>query len=206
MIANRGGGSAKRTPPQFEEFLVKRDYTGALAYLKFKQEALQADETNPDQQNITLNLQQFEHWKGFLNFHLGDYPKALEQYQQLLRGMMVNDNPSTTNVKQTEIDDVQLNVAICMFYLGLYEEAQQSLSQLEKLRTDNKSPYQRLDFHLAFKLNDDESGGIALEMEKRLQDTIEDRLSLASMYYMRAHYQDAIEIYKKLLKEHKYDT
>lgn len=203
MVANRSGGSGKRTPPKLDEFLLKRDYTGALAFLKFTQEALEADETNPEQISKE-NLQQFDQWKAFLHFHLGDYQKALEQYQKLITTIMA-DNSLKDNKK--EMDDIKLNVAICMFYLGLYEEAQQTSLEVGKLESGKSllsSLQQRLDYHLAFKLNDDESN-TALEMEEKLGNSIEDRLSLASMHYMRAHYQDAIEIYKKLLREHKYD-
>lgn len=198
MLSNRNGGSAKRTPPKLEEFLYKRDYTGALAFLRFSREAMESDETIPEQLS-SENLRKFDNWNAFLNFHLGDYQKALEQYQKL---MDMAGNTTSMESQGSEIKDIRLNVAICMFYLGLYEEAQQILRQDLEHYENGKSLQQRLAYHLAFKLNDDESETV-LEMEEKLKDSIEDHLSLASMHYMRAHYQDAIEIYKKLLKEHK---
>lgn len=36
---------------------------------------------------------------------------------------------------------------------------------------------------------------------KHLQNVVEDQLSLAAMHYLRTHYQEAIDVYKKLLLE-----
>ncbi|KAJ1361009.1 hypothetical protein KIN20_020150 [Parelaphostrongylus tenuis] len=36
----------------------------------------------------------------------------------------------------------------------------------------------------------------------KIQNTMEDQLSLASIHYMRMHYTEAIEIYKSILQEH----
>lgn len=58
----------------------------------------------------------------------------------------------------------------------------------------------RLLFHLAHKLNDEDR---LLELHGSLRDVNEDQLSLASMHYLRAHYQDAIDIYKRLLLDKK---
>lgn len=55
-------------------------------------------------------------------------------------------------------------------------------------------------FHLAHKLNDEER---LLELHASLRDIVEDQLSLASMHYLRAHYQDAIDVYKKILLDKK---
>lgn len=34
---------------------------------------------------------------------------------------------------------------------------------------------------------------------QQLEDVIEDQLSLASIHYLRSHYQEAIDIYKRIL-------
>lgn len=54
----------------------------------------------------------------------------------------------------------------------------------------------RLNFHLAHKLRDEAT---LLEYHQKLQDNLEDQLSLAAIHYLRAHYQEAIDIYKRLL-------
>ncbi len=39
---------------------------------------------------------------------------------------------------------------------------------------------------------------------QNLEDVTEDQLSLASIHYMRSHYQEAIDIYKRLLLQNRY--
>lgn len=77
----------------------------------------------------------------------------------------------------------------------MYAEAQEIIEAIPN------SPLKvRLLFHLAHKLNDENR---LLELHGSLRDVDEDQLSLASMHYLRAHYQDAIDIYKKLLLDKK---
>lgn len=79
---------------------------------------------------------------------------------------------------------------------GMYNES------LELIDSIVNNPLKvRLLFHLAHKLNDEER---LLELHGSLCDVIEDQLSLASMHYLRAHYQDAIDIYKRVLLDKKY--
>lgn len=42
-----------------------------------------------------------------------------------------------------------------------------------------------------------------MELHGSLRDVIEDQLSLAGMHYLRAHYQEAIDIYKRVLLDNK---
>lgn len=60
------------------------------------------------------------------------------------------------------------------------------------------APQTRLQFHLAHKLGDEES---LMKAHATLRDVPEDQLCLASVHYLRAHYQEAIDVYKKLLLE-----
>lgn len=77
----------------------------------------------------------------------------------------------------------------------MYTEAQEIIEAIPN------SPLKvRLLFHLAHKLIDENR---LLELHGSLRDVDEDQLSLASMHYLRAHYQDAIDIYKKLLLDKK---
>lgn len=59
----------------------------------------------------------------------------------------------------------------------------------------------RLQFHLAHKLGDENK---LMECHKQLADVIEDQLSLASIHYLRAHYQEAIDIYKRILLDNRF--
>ena len=38
---------------------------------------------------------------------------------------------------------------------------------------------------------------------QQLEDVIEDQLSLASIHYLRSHYQEAIDIYKRILLDNR---
>lgn len=119
-------------------------------------------------------------WTAFCNFHLGGYNKAMDEYQSL---------------RSTGDKSIDLNVAVCMFYLGMYQEAQAIIESLPN------SPLKvRLLFHLAHKLTDEDR---LLELHGSLRDITEDQLSLASMHYLRGHYQDAIDIYKRVLLDKK---
>lgn len=59
----------------------------------------------------------------------------------------------------------------------------------------------RLLFHLAHKLGDEKK---LMDHHQQLQDMIEDQLSLASIHYLRSHYQEAIDIYKRILLDNRY--
>lgn len=58
----------------------------------------------------------------------------------------------------------------------------------------------RLNFHLSHKLGDETA---LMEHHEQLQDVLEDQLSLAAIHYLRAHYQEAIDIYKRILLQNR---
>lgn len=122
----------------------------------------------------------------FCNFHLGDYTKALEQYQQIRADEATADASS----------DVIINIAVCMFYLGIYAESQQLIESIP-----NSALKVRLLFHLSHKLGDEDR---LMELHGSLRDVCEDQLSLAGLHYLRSHYQDAIDIYKRVQLDNKY--
>lgn len=80
-----------------------------------------------------------------------------------------------------------------MFFLivGMYSE---SRDVLEKIPNQDETKT-RLSFHLSHKLGDEAA---LMERHQQLKDVIEDQLSLAAIHYLRAHYQEAIDIYKRL--------
>ncbi|XP_050311296.1 intraflagellar transport protein 56 isoform X2 [Anthonomus grandis grandis] len=153
---------------QFEEFLVKRDYTGAITLLEFKKYP---------EHNHNANL-----WMAYCYFHRGDYKKSLEIYESLYK-------------KKVEVKNLAVNIACCLFYLGMYEESQEIL--MNAAPNDLKT---RLNFHISHKLKDESS---LMEYHQNLQDVLEDQLSLAAIHYLRAHYQEAIDIYKRLLLQNR---
>ncbi|KAL8221802.1 UNVERIFIED_CONTAM: hypothetical protein K2H54_074508 [Gekko kuhli] len=91
--------------------------------------------------------------------------------------------------------DVWVNLACTYFFLGMYAQAEQAALKAPKSRLQN-----RLLFHLAHKFADEKK---LMNFHQNLQDITEDQLSLASIHYMRSHYQEAIDIYKRILLDNR---
>ncbi|XP_066846303.1 intraflagellar transport protein 56 [Anser cygnoides] len=155
--------------PQLEELLALRDFTGAIALLEFKRHAGEQEEDA-------------DLWIGYSAFHLGDYKRALEEYEALTKQPACNP-------------DVWVNLACTYFFLGMYTQAEQAALKAPKSRLQN-----RLLFHLAHKFSDEKK---LMSSHQNLQDITEDQLSLASIHYMRSHYQEAIDIYKRILLDNR---
>ncbi|NXG58068.1 IFT56 protein, partial [Hemiprocne comata] len=151
--------------PQLRELLAQRDFTGAIALLEFKRHVGEQEEDT-------------DLWIGYSAFHLGDYKRALEEYEALTK------QPACS-------PDVWVNLACTYFFLGMYAQAEQAALKAPRSRLQN-----RLLFHLAHKFNDEKK---LMSSHQNLQDVTEDQLSLASIHYMRTHYQEAIDIYKRIL-------
>ena len=79
------------------------------------------------------------------------------------------------------IQDAYINLACCFFYLGMYAEAEKMCNQSDKNQLKT-----RLRFHLAHKFGDEKK---LMTFHQELEDVIEDQLSLASIHYLRSHYQ-----------------
>lgn len=155
--------------PQLHDFISKRDYTGGTVLLEFQRDTASANQN-------TLP------WLGYCAFHLGDFPKALVVYEELL------ESPDANPV-------YHLYKACCLFYLARYEDAEEAALQgpAERLQT-------RLLFHITHK-RQDESG--LMKFHQKLTESTEDQLSLAAIHYLRSHFQDATDVYKRLLIEYR---
>ncbi|KAG7491615.1 hypothetical protein MATL_G00005570 [Megalops atlanticus] len=121
-------------------------------------------------------------WLGYCAFHLGDYRRAMEEYKAL-------------TLKPGFTADVWVYLGCTLFFLGLYEEAEAAALKAPKSQLQN-----RLLFHLAHKFNDEKK---LMGFHQNLEDVTEDQLSLASIHYMRSHYQEAIDIYKRILLQNR---
>uniref|UniRef100_A0A452UJN6 Intraflagellar transport protein 56 n=1 Tax=Ursus maritimus TaxID=29073 RepID=A0A452UJN6_URSMA len=109
-----------RKIPKLEELLSQRDFTGAITVLEFKRHVGEQEEDT--------NL-----WIGYCAFHLGDYKRALEEYENATKDE--NCNP-----------EVWVNLACTYFFLGMYKQAEAAGFKAPKSRLQN-----RLLFHLAHK-------------------------------------------------------
>lgn len=86
--------------------------------------------------------------------------------------------------------------ATCLYALAQYKEAK---AEAEKAPEDNPLKM-RLLFQLAQKLGDENE---IMNLHGRLTSSIEDQLCMAALHYLRSHFEEATEIYKKLLIENK---
>ncbi|KAF8568794.1 Tetratricopeptide repeat protein 26 [Paragonimus westermani] len=89
--------SVKREIPKLEDFLSKRDYTGALTLLEFER-------------NCRNSKPETDLWMAYAAFHLGDYKRAAEEYKKLLTR---KDSPR----------EIPIYLACCYFFMGMYQEA-----------------------------------------------------------------------------------
>lgn len=55
-------------------------------------------------------------------------------------------------------------------------------------------------FHIAHKKSDEKN---LMTFHHKLQETTEDQLSLAAIHFLRGHFEEATDIYKKLLLENR---
>lgn len=123
-------------------------------------------------------------WGAWCWFHLGEYRRALDAYLRVR---------TREKLDARVADNIAMDIAVCYFYLGMYQESQEAVEEAPKCSLKT-----RLLFHLAHKLGDEES---LMHAHATLRDVPEDQLCLASVHYLRAHYQEAIDVYKKLLLE-----
>jgi intraflagellar transport protein 56 len=121
----------------------------------------------------------------YCSFHLGDFKRALEEYQSLLQ------NPKKTMEEPT----IWLNIACCYFTMGMYSEAHTAATKGSECSLKT-----RLLFHLSQKLGDEDG---VIKYHSKLEETLENQLSLASMHYLRIDYQSSIDIYKRILLDNR---
>lgn len=111
--------------PSLEEFIVNRDYTGALALLEFRLKC-----QDGDTKDLLL-------WIGYCSFHVGNYKRAEEAYKELL------DAHDVSNA-------IHLYIACCYFFQQMYEEAER-----EAERGPDNTLKIRLLFNIAHRTGDE---------------------------------------------------
>ncbi|KFO86639.1 Tetratricopeptide repeat protein 26 [Buceros rhinoceros silvestris] len=164
---------------QLEDLPAKTDFTGAIPLLtKFSP----SFSSSKFKRHMGEQEEDADLWIGYSAFHLGDYKKAMAEYETLTKQPACNP-------------DVWVNLACTYFFLGMYTQAEQAALKAPKSRLQN-----RLLFHLAHKFSDEKK---LMSSHQNLQDITEDQLSLASIHYMRSHYQEAIDIYKRILLDNR---
>ena len=194
-----------RSTPTLSSFLHKRDYTGALTLLQHqKADTLKQRTSAGEEQRLA--------WLAYCHYHLGDHQKALDVYTELAErakqplkereeekseegdeegGGKVAEATTEATGPRAPPEQWQLYVACCHFYLGNYQQAD---TLLESLPASPLSS--RLQLHISHRLADETR---LMKLHGKMSSAMEDQLSLASIHYLRNHYQEATDIYKKLL-------
>ncbi|CAM9146233.1 unnamed protein product [Heterosigma akashiwo] len=157
-----------------DEYVKNRDYTGALAVLDFQKKSGESKD-----EEDTLK------WIAYCAFHLGDYQKALESYQEMV-SLVEKPDP-----------EIYLFMGCCYYYMQMYEQA-----ETEATKGPDTTLKNRLLFHVSHKLNKENA---LMLYHQKLTDANEDQLSLAAIHYLRSHFQEATDIYKRLLLENRDD-
>ncbi|KAI6218347.1 Tetratricopeptide repeat protein 26 [Aphelenchoides fujianensis] len=121
-------------------------------------------------------------WLAYCACHAGDFKKAAEMYEWLL---------SQKNCP----NEVFLYLGCCFFFMGMNEDARHTAERAPKSPLQN-----RLLFHIAHKMKDEKK---LMLHHSLLKDTLEDQMCLAAIHFLREHYQEAIDLYKKLLQKNK---
>lgn len=124
-------------------------------------------------------------WLAYASVHSGDFRKALEMYSTLEKES--SDPP----------EELPLWKACCHFYLGEYTEAEAAAKEGPKCSLQN-----RILMHTAHKQNDESA---LMQYHQSLTNSTDDQLSLAAVHYLRGHYTEATDIYKRLVLEHRDD-
>jgi intraflagellar transport protein 56 len=161
-----------------EEFISHADFSGSLCLSEFN---LRAHEGADNERHL--------YWAAFSAFYLADYDKALECFSELVSHY---DFAERTNRA------IFLSIATCLFFKGEYERAEE-----EALKGPDARLRNRILFHIAHKTNDRQK--LMACHNKLSQDCKEDQLALASVHFQGGHYQEAIDIYKRLLLENRED-
>eukprot|EP00592_Proboscia_alata_P003094 CAMPEP_0194371002 /NCGR_PEP_ID=MMETSP0174-20130528/19344_1 /TAXON_ID=216777 /ORGANISM="Proboscia alata, Strain PI-D3" /LENGTH=565 /DNA_ID=CAMNT_0039148781 /DNA_START=107 /DNA_END=1804 /DNA_ORIENTATION=+ len=137
---------------------------------------------------VTLDFQSTSHgentldnllWVGYCSFHLRDYTRARDAYIDALSGN--HGEPPK---------EVNLHLASVYYYMRMYDEAiKMAMAGPENLLQN------RILYHCFQRTENDKKHMIHHE---KIGNTHEDQLSLAAMQYNRGHYQESIDIYKRL--------
>ena len=98
--------------------------------------------------------------------------------------------------KQGYDQNVHTYKACCEYALCNYKEA-----KIEAEKCGQETPLKnRILFQLAQKLGDETE---IMNLHGRLSNDVEDQLCMAALHYLRSHFEEATEVYKKLLMENK---
>lgn len=123
-------------------------------------------------------------WIGYCAFHLGNFRRAEDAYRELIDAHDAGD-------------EIFLFLAACHFYQLDFEAAERNAE-----KGPNNPLKNRLLFHIAHRTGDENK---LMACHAKLRDNKDDQLSLAAVHYLRSHFQEATDLYKRLLLESRDD-
>ena len=177
--------SGKSKVPSMDEFVRNRDFSGALAVLDFERRGSAGVSDSPADDTLMLM------WIGYCAFHLGKYDRAMDVYSELRNGKHGDPPP-----------EAGLYLACVYYYMQMYKEAEEAALSAKDVGPEFKGLRNRVLFHVSHKLDNEQR---LMQYHQNLTDTNEDQLSLAAIHYLRGHFQEATDIYKRLLLENRDD-
>ena len=121
-------------------------------------------------------------WSAYCNFHIGEYNSAITTYNSLLK-------------KKNYNKEIHLYKSLCLYAQCDYENAKK-----EALKGPENSLQIRIMYHLSQKMADDST---LMNYHHKIGESDADQLCLAAIHYLRGHFDECIDIYKKLLMENK---
>ncbi len=124
-------------------------------------------------------------WKAYCLFHSNDFESAQKIYIDILSGNYKSGDPP---------EEIGLYLGCVYYFLEMYSEAAEAAIDGPECALKN-----RLMYHLSLKM--EESNEQILMYRQRLMEGEEDQLSRAAMLYTHCNFQEACEIYKRLLTE-----
>lgn len=107
----------KKDLPKLEDFLQARDYSGAMTLIEFERHTGKRSDDN-------------DAWMAYSAFHLGDYKRAMEEYEKITKAGGCHP-------------DMWTYLGCCYFMLGMYQEAekvaQKADDMYKKMPKDGKT-------------------------------------------------------------------
>lgn len=159
----------------FHEYVNKKDYVGALAFIDF-------GEADLDPVNTLL-------WDGFCASRLGAHDRAKEAYLELL-----SDKFAQEDVPKT----ATLFLAIAYLDMGQYTDAEESALSVAPDAAFDRELKSRVLLQIAAKTK--EEAKLSKYRQMLELKSKEDKLSAAAVEFSSRHrYQEAVDVYKSIL-------
>lgn len=226
-VAKRAGSTEVQAPAKtsasstatvalfdLETYLQNRDYAGALTLLRLRRQQRNGSDNVGSAKAEPSGLENWRTctwWLAYCHFQSGDFAGALDYFDQLLQSQSdqragpdlgsasLNRKDGGNDDKEKEDEDQwRLGRACCLYYLGWLEDAEYAA-----LGTQRHALCNRLLYLIAHRRHHGEQ--VLLDRYQQLSlASPEDQLTLASTSFSQRNFQESIEIYKRLVQQHKH--